>query len=117
MLADPFAITFNGVATNLPRTRMGDGISEYVTADGNLKVTIKQTASKDRFRREVRISQQKVSADPISLVNGIKGVSVYMVVDEPKSGFSDTEIGYLIDVLRTSFAQSAFYNRLLGGES
>lgn len=116
MLADPQSVTINAVATSLPRTTAGPTSNVYTSADGNTSMTTKQNVSSTRFRREVRLSQQKIAADPISATNAVSGVSVYLVVDEPRNGvFSDTEIGYLIDALKT-WLSSANYNKVLGGE-
>lgn len=115
MLADPQSVTINAVATSLPRTSTGPTVNGYTSADGVTSMTTKQNITASRFRREVRLSQHKVAADPISGLNKDLGVSVYFVVDEPKSGYSDTEIGYLIDALKT-WLSSANYLKVLGGE-
>jgi hypothetical protein len=41
--------------------------------------------------------------------------SVYFVIDEPKFGFTDTEVGYYIDALK-AWLTSTNYNKVLGGE-
>jgi hypothetical protein len=115
MLTDPQSVTINAVATSLPRTQSGTTQNGYTSADGNVSMTTKQNVSATRFRREVRLSQKKIAADPISAVNTEKGVSVYLVVDEPRTGFTDIEIGYLIDSLK-GWLTSANYNKVLGGE-
>ncbi len=115
MLADPQSVTINAVATSLPRVAMTPTQNTYTSADGLTSMTTRQNTSSTRFRREVRLSQQKIAADPISAVNKQIGVSVYLVIDEPRAGFSDTEIGYLIDALK-AWSSSANYNKVLGGE-
>ena len=115
MLADPQTVTINAVATPLPKTNNGPTQNVYTSADGNTSMTTKQGITSARFRREIRLSQKKIAADPISAVNVEKGVSVYLVIDEPRVGFSDVEIGYLIDALKT-WLSSANYNKVLGGE-
>ncbi len=115
MLADPQSVTINAVAVSLPKTSTGPTQNIFVSADGNTSMTTKQNTSATRFRREVRLSQKKVAADPISGLNKELGTSVYLVIDEPRSGFTDTEIGYLIDALK-AWAVSANYNKVLGGE-
>lgn len=116
MLADPQSVTINAVATSLARTQQGPNQNSYTSADGKTIMTTKQNTTSARFRREVRLAQTKIAADPISAVNKESGVSVYLVVDEPRSGvFSDTEIGYLIDALK-AWLTSANYNKVLGGE-
>jgi hypothetical protein len=115
VLADPQSVTINSVATSLPKTSGGQTVNVYTSADGNTSMTTKQNVTASRFRREVRLSQKKIAADPISALNVEKGVSVYLVIDEPRAGFSDTEIGYLIDALK-AWATSTNYNKVLGGE-
>nr|UJQ86003.1 MAG: hypothetical protein 2 [Leviviridae sp.] len=115
MLADPQSVTVNAVAIPMPKTQSGPTQNLFTAADGNTWMTTKQNISASRFRREVRLSQKKIAADPISAINTEKGVSVYLVIDEPRAGFSDTEIGYLIEALKT-WLSSANYNKVLGGE-
>jgi len=116
MLADPQSVTINAVATSLARTSQGATQNIYTSADGKTLMTTKQNQTAARFRREVRLAQTKIAADPISAVNKESGVSVYLVVDEPRSGvFSDAEIGYLIDALK-AWLTSTNYNKVLGGE-
>jgi len=115
MLTDPQSVTINAVAVSLPRTQISATQNSYTSADGNTAMVTKQNVTKARFRREVRLTQKKVAADPISAVNKEIGVSVYLVVDEPRAGFSDAEIGYLIDGLK-AWLTSANYTRVLGGE-
>jgi len=115
VLADPQTVTINAVATPLPKTSNGPTQNVYTSADGNTFMTVKQNITASRFRREVRLSQQKIAADPISTLNKSIGTSIYLVVDEPKAGFSDVELGYLIDALK-AWLTSANYNKVLGGE-
>lgn len=115
MLADPQSVTVNAVAISLPRTANGVTNNVYTSADGNTSMTTKQNVTATRFRREVRLSNKKIAADPISAVNVEKGLSVYLVIDEPRAGFSDAEIGYHIDALKT-WLSNANYSKILGGE-
>lgn len=115
MLTDPQSVTINSVATPLPRTVQGSTSNTYTSSDGNTSMVTKQNTSATRFRREVRLSQQKIAADPISALNKRIGVSVYLVIDEPREGFTDVEIGYLIDALK-AWTTSTNYNKILGGE-
>jgi hypothetical protein len=116
MLADPQSLTVNSVAISLPRTSQGATVNVYTSADGKTVMTTKQNSTATRFRREVRAAQTKIAADPISAVTKESGFSVYLVIDEPRSGvFTDAEIGYVIDALKT-WLSSANYNKVLGGE-
>lgn len=116
MLADPQSVTINTVATSLPRTTQGVTQNVYTSADGKTTMTTKQNLTASRQRREVRLSQTKIAADPISAINKETGVSVYFVIDEPRGGiFTDAEIGYLIDAHK-AWMTSVNYAKVLGGE-
>lgn len=116
MLADPQSVTINAVAVSLPRVQMGPTVNGYTSADGNTSMTTKQNVTAKRFRREVRLSQKKIAADPISAVNAESGVSVYLVIDEPRSNvFTDAEVKYLIEALKT-WLSAANQDKILGGE-
>jgi hypothetical protein len=116
VLTDPQSVTINAVATSLAKTSAGPNQNVYTSADGKVTMTTKQNTTAKRFRREVRLSQIKVAADPISAIVSEAGTSVYLVIDEPRSGvFTDTEIGYLVDALK-AWLTSANYQKVLVGE-
>jgi len=115
VLTDPQSVTINAVPISLPKTSTGPTQNIFTASDGVTSMTTKQNTTAARFRREVRVSQHKVVADPITGLNKDLGLSVYLVVDEPRSGFTDVEIGYLIEGLK-GWLTSANYNKLLGGE-
>jgi len=116
MLADPQSVTINAVATSLPKTQVGPTSSVFTASDGVTKMVTKQNMTALRARREVRLSQEKTTSDPVSSVNKIVGASVYLVIDEPRVGFfSDAEIKYLIEALK-GWLTSANQDKILGGE-
>nr|UJQ85114.1 MAG: hypothetical protein 2 [Leviviridae sp.] len=118
MYADPQAVTVNSVAQTMPRqgTASPDREGLFSTADGTFTLNVKQNKTQNRFRREVRLSQKKVAADPVSAVNKEVSTSVMIVVDEPRWGFSDTELGYLTAAIIAWFS-NANRDKLLGGEN
>jgi hypothetical protein len=116
VLTDPQSVTVNAVATSLAKTQTSPTQSTFTSADGTQTMVTKQNSTAKRFRREVRVSKSKIAADPISAINAEAGVSVYLVVDEPRNGvFSDTEIGYQVEALK-GWLTSANYQKLLTGE-
>jgi len=116
MLADPQSVTINAIVTSLAKTNESPNQHLFTSADGKTVMTTKQNTTAKRFRREVRLSQTKIAADPISAVNAEAGVSVYLVVDEPRNGvFTDVEIKYLIEALKT-WLSSGNQDKVLGGE-
>lgn len=115
MFADPQSVTINAVATSLPRITSDNGLGEFVSADGTIKLTIKQNTTSKRARREGRLTISKIAADPISSLNQTISASVYLVIDEPLWGFSDVDLDYYKDAL-VAWAADAQTNKLLGGE-
>ena len=117
MYADPQSLTINAVATSFPRngSTSPDRLGRFVTADGLFEFDVRQNKTASRFRREVRLTQKKVAADPISAVNKEVSASAIIVIDEPRWGFSDVELGYLSSAILTWFS-NANRDKLLGGE-
>lgn len=116
MLSDPQTINIAGANYNFPLIGDTPNTRDYATANGDIHFITKQNQTTARFRREVRLSQTKAHADPITGVTKPVGLSVYLVIDEPKNGaYSDAEVGYLIDALK-SWLSAGNYNRILGGE-
>lgn len=115
MLNDPQSVTVNGVATSLPLTGAIPTKRSYTSADGKLRLDVSQLQTKQRFRREFRLTQAKVALDPLTATNSEVSTSVIISVDEPRVGFTDAEIGYLIDGVKTAFS-STTYAKILGGE-
>nr|UJQ85435.1 MAG: hypothetical protein 2 [Leviviridae sp.] len=117
MYADPQSVTVNAVAQSMPRqgTANADRLGTFSTADGTFTFDVRQNKTANRFRREVRLTQKKVAADPITTLNKEISTSVMIVVDEPRWGFDDTELGYLTAALITWFSNTN-RDKLLGGE-
>lgn len=121
MYADPQAVTLSGTGVSLPRvpsaapTRIG----AFQSADGNLAMSVHQNQTANRFRREIRLTQRKIAADPISATNKEVSASIIIVVDEPKVGFSDAELTALWNALSANVqaGTNAQFVRLLGGEN
>jgi len=118
MFADPQTVTVNAVAQTCARqgTSSPETLGRFATADGTYEVSIRQNKTANRFRREYRLTQKKVAADPISSINKEVSTSVMIVVDEPRWGFSDTEIGYLTAAVIAAFTNTT-RDKLLAGES
>jgi len=117
MFADPQSVTVNSVAQSMPRqgTTAPDRIGTFSTADGTFTFDVRQNKTSNRRRREVRLTQKKIAADPITALNKEISTSVMIVVDEPQWGFSDTELGYLTAAIIAWFT-NANRDKLLGGE-
>jgi hypothetical protein len=104
MFSDPISVLFDGsTSTSLARIT-DDGLSStYSSADRTKTVDIShQVTSNGRRRTTVRLTQKKVSADPISSVNKEVSMSAYIVYDLPPWGFDDS------DMVKLTIAIDAF---------
>lgn len=115
--ADPQSITVNAVPKSLPRTSTGETQSVYKTADDEFLMRISHQKTKSRMRRMVRIDQQVIAADPLTAENTYQTAGVYIVIDEPDFGFSDTVLGYLVSALTAWLAAGTNTSKLLGSET
>lgn len=116
MFTDPQSVTINAVAVDLPRISVGVSDSVYRAADETVQMRISHQTSKGRNRRMVRLDQTVIAADPLTAENASQKAGVYFVIDEPKFGFSDTELDYLVDAL-IAWMTSGNIAKLLGSES
>lgn len=114
-LTDPQTITIDAVPYTCNRVKSDGYKSIYATADENLKLTVSHQEVKDRTRRMVRLDQRVVAADPLTSVNEYKGLGVYLVIDEPEFGFSDTVIDDVVQAL-AAWLSSANVAKVLGAE-
>jgi len=116
MYADPITAKANNVDASFVKTALGVGTSTFVYND--YSVITKQNVTASRFRREIRFTSAKVAADPVSAVNTRKGASAYIVIDEPRDGFSDAELLQLTKDLCDFLTRSTAANtsKLLLGE-
>lgn len=96
---DPQTVTVNTVDQTLNRIKSDGYRSEYLEDDETYKLTISHQESGSRTRRMVRLDHRVVAADPLTSVNEYKTLGVYIVIDEPEYGFSDTEINYDVQAL------------------
>jgi len=120
MLSDPQSVTINAVATSLPGTSRGSNASTYTKDDGNVKLSISHTYTSKRNRRMVRLDQRKIAADPLISAQNIEyKLGVYLVIDEPVTGFTVTERQYLVQALADWLKASTNANTIavLGGQS
>lgn len=117
-LTDPQSITINGVTTSLPRVTSGNYSASYSNSDGTIIQKVSHVLGR-RNRRMIRVDHRKVAADPLTSNNVECSMSVYMVVDAPKSGYSVAEQKQIVDALIASLTATsgALTTKLLGGES
>lgn len=122
--ADPQSVTLPAPLAgtiSLPRTSVGDGNSDYTSADGLVEMSAaSQKTGKDRVRRVLRLDHSKISADPFLPSTNVKqSMSCYIVFDVPPAGYTNAEALAVYSGLKTAMAASSdtLITKLLGGES
>lgn len=116
--ADPQTVTVSTVAQTLPRTGFQPNAGVFTKDDGSYKLTIANTYAK-RTRRQIRLDFSKVAADPLISAQNIRyGMSAYLVVDIPTTGFTVAEQKAQIDgfLAYLSASSGAKITQFLGGE-
>lgn len=117
--ADPQSVTINAVAISLPRTSSGVNSGTFTSSDGLTRQTVSHAYGK-RTRRTFRLDSSKVAADPLLPAQNVKlSASVYLVVDAPVAGFTNTELKQMADgfIAALSASSGAKLTQLLGGEN
>jgi hypothetical protein len=117
--ADPQTINSLGGFTSLPRTGAGPTSGSFSSSDGTVQLSVSHANGK-RLRSQIRLTQSKVSADPLIPSQNVRNsMSAYVVIDRPVNGFTVTEAKAVADVLVAYLTAStgARITQLLGGES
>lgn len=117
--SDPQSITVSGSGVSLPRTSNGNNTSTYTSADGLYVMTVSHAYGK-RSRRTIRLTQAKISADPIVPAQNLRSsMTVYMVMDVPTTGYTVAEEKAVVDALVAYLTASsgAQVTKILGGEN
>lgn len=116
---DPLSITISGSAIALPRTSVRDNTSEYMSADGLVRVTASNAYGR-RTRRVLRVDHSKITSDPfIPTTNSKVSMSNYIVFDIPPAGYTnvDAQAIYAGFKAMISASSDALISSLLGGQS
>lgn len=119
MLADPQSITISGATTSLPRTSSGMNSGVFTASDGTIVEDISHSYGK-RTRRMIGVRVNKVAPDPLISAQNIKySARVYLVVDEPVTGFTVVEKKAIIDgfFAQLNATSGALITKFVGGES
>lgn len=116
MFADPQSVTVNSVAQSMPRIKIGASDSTYRKADETIQLRISHQSTLKRTRRMVRLDSTVIAADPLTAVNTSQSAGIYLVIDEPKFGFSDADLDNLVDAL-VGWLTAGNIAKLLGSET
>lgn len=120
-LADPQSVTIGTApgAVSLPRTGLDMTEGAFMSSDANTKFAVSHQYNK-RKRHLVRLDFQKIAADPlVSSTNVIYGMSAYIVIDVPLTGFTVSEQKDVVGALAGYITAGSYANiiKILGGES
>lgn len=91
-LGTPQTITVDTVAQTLNEIASEGMSTTYATDDETYKFKVSQQVAK-RKRHLIRLDHSDIAADPLTSENLSVNAAVYVVIDEPLVGFSDTELG------------------------
>ena len=118
MFSDPSSVTYNSVATSMPKVDSGNRRGVYESADNTLRLTIAHANGK-RERSEVRLDHKKTIADPLDPTkNRPFDMSVYLVVNRPANyGYTDAEATLVYDALVAFVTNATNKAKILGQES
>lgn len=117
---DPLSVTISAVTTPLPRVSTGANKSEYLSADGLIKVLASHSYNSKRTRRVVRLDHSKVAASLlVPSQNEVFSTSVYTVIDHPRFGYTNAELLAIEEGFDAFLDASTnqIVTKLLGGES
>jgi hypothetical protein len=118
--SDPQTITVNAIAISLPRVASPVvNAGKFASNDGNTSMTIQSTSNGKRTRRSYRFDFAKVAADPLISAQNIRYTnSMYLVVDQPITGFTVAELKLQLDgmLAHLSASSGAKLTQFLGGE-
>jgi len=110
-----------GTEVTAPRVSSGDFKSVYSTSDGLNKLTLSTSeSSSNRLRHLVRIDVEKLTTNIYEeSKKQAVSMSVYLVVDRPRNGYSVAEAKKLVEGLVGLLSAStyALTEKVLGGES
>jgi len=116
---DPLSITIAAATIPLPRVSVGSGSSDYVSANGLVRVNASSAYGR-RTRRVLRVDHSKITADPFIPAQNTKvSMSNYIVFDVPPAGYSNSEALEVYAGFKALFTASSdlLITKLLGGES
>lgn len=124
MLTDPLVVSVDSSVTaagtsqeSCPKNYAQGSKSVYAEAGGDISIEVShQTTTAGRQRHLVKVQQKKIAADPYTAVNADVSATAHIVIDEPKFGFTDTELKDIVHRL-VGLLTDANVDRLLNNES
>jgi hypothetical protein len=119
-IAEPIKIKPLGVEVELPRVKTEGFGSTYRKDDGTVVVTVSSQFVSDRIRTKVRLDVSAITTDPFDTSqNKENTASVYVVIDRPIAGFTNTQIKEAAESLFTllTATSSTVLKKVIAAES
>jgi hypothetical protein len=120
MLPDPVVINWYGNKNFIRQgTPNPENLGKFYNAESGLTLTFRQNSTAARFRREARMTLPKIVTDPITGVVKEVTASAMIILDEPRFGFTDTELKDLYLAVAAGVNENTYERlyKLLGGET
>ena len=118
---DPQKVKIGATEFTLVRVSTNGMKSEYSNEDGTVSLTIStQETAKGRWRHTIRVDQSKITTDAYDTTQNIDvSSSVYLVIDRPRAGFTNTEVENAAKGLNEFLSASTYsaVKKVLGRES
>lgn len=119
--SDPISITVNAVAKSLAKVfSLAGAPSTYKSSNDEFVFEIAHQDVKGgkRERHLAKVTQMKIVPDPLNASYNMEAkASVHIVIENPKMGFTDVEIGYLAKALTDFVGNASNQAKLIGGEA
>lgn len=116
MFTDPQSVTIAGVAKSMPRISSNLMKSVYQTNDETYTLTISHQVSGERVKSLIRLDRKAIVQNPTTSLLDYDILSVYVVIERPKFGFTSTEVNDTVAGLKTLLDATAV-GKLYGKES
>lgn len=92
MLTSPQTVTVATVPYTMNKIESNKNDSTYSTDDQSYQLIVSHQFTKNRQRHLARVNHKVVAADPLTAENSYQSAGIYLVIDEPLYGFSDTQL-------------------------
>jgi len=90
LLPEPQTVTIGGNARTLVKTESDKTRSAFTDRANGVALEVSQSNG-NRFRTLTKLTLRKIAADPITAVNSEITMTVHLVIDRPRTGFTEAE--------------------------
>lgn len=118
MFSDPQIVKIDTVDISLPRVLTGTPQGAFVSQNGTTDLSV-ETKRGNVVRHVVRLTQRKVTQDPLTTTNVAVFDQIELRINRPKDGFLDAEVEKQVLGLVTWLTASTNANlkKLIAGEN